>query len=233
MSRLSLNVVIAAAGIGKRVGANIPKQYLPLLGKTIIEHSIAPFLNHPDITNVIVSIAKNDLWFARLPLAENPKVKVVIGGKERVDSVLSALKVLPSEGYVLVHDAARPCIKSADIDKLIETAVQSKYGAILGTRVRDTMKRSDPDGHITHTVSRKNLWHALTPQMFENKVLINAIESAEFPQQITDEASAMEMAGLTVAIIEGRSDNLKVTREEDLILAELYLSSSSLSSASK
>lgn len=225
MSRLSLNAVIAAAGIGKRVGANIPKQYLPLLGKTIIEHSIQPFLNHPDIKKVIVSIAENDLWFAQLPVAENPKVKVVIGGKERVDSVLCALKVLPEEGYVLVHDAARPCIKSTDIDKLISTAVRSKNGAILGNRVRDTMKRSDPGGHITHTVSRENLWHALTPQMFENKVLIKAIEGAEFPQQITDEASAMEMAGLTVAIIEGRSDNLKVTREEDLTLAELYLSS--------
>jgi len=224
MSRLSLNAVIAAAGIGKRVGANIPKQYLPLLGKTIIEHSIAPFLNHPDIKKVIVSIAENDLWFAQLAVAKNPKVKVVIGGKERVDSVLCALKVLPQEGYVLVHDAARPCIKGTDIDKLINTAVHSKHGAILGTRVRDTMKRSDSDGHISHTVSRTNLWHALTPQMFENKVLINAIESAEFPQQITDEASAMEMAGFTVAIIEGRSDNLKVTREEDLTLAELYLS---------
>lgn len=226
MSRLSLNAVIAAAGIGKRVGANIPKQYLPLLGKTIIEHSIEPFLNHPDIQKVIVAIAENDLWFAQLPIARSPKVQVVIGGKERVDSVLRALKVLPEESFVLVHDAARPCIKSTDIDKLIKTAVQSKHGAILGTRVRDTMKRSDPAGQITHTVSRTNLWHALTPQMFENKILINAIESAEFPQQITDEASAMEMAGLRVAIIEGRSDNLKVTREEDLILAELYLSSS-------
>lgn len=226
MSGLSLNAVIAAAGIGKRVGANIPKQYLPLLGKTIIEHSIEPFLNHPDIQKVIVAIAENDLWFAQLPIARSPKVQVVIGGKERVDSVLRALKVLPEESFVLIHDAARPCIKSTDIDKLIKAAVQSTHGAILGTRVRDTMKRSDPAGQITHTVSRTNLWHALTPQMFENKILINAIESAEFPQQITDEASAMEMAGLRVAIIEGRSDNLKVTREEDLILAELYLSSS-------
>jgi 2-C-methyl-D-erythritol 4-phosphate cytidylyltransferase len=224
MDRLNLNAVIAAAGIGKRVGADIPKQYLPLLGKTIIEHSIQPFLNHPNISKVVVSLAENDLWFAQLAIAKNPKIEVVIGGKERVDSVLSALKVLPQDDYVLVHDAARPCIKSTDIDKLINTAVQSKHGAILGTRVRDTMKRSDADGHISDTVSRENLWHALTPQMFENKVLINAIESAEFPQKITDEASAMEMAGLTVTIVEGRSDNLKVTREEDLKLAELYLS---------
>ena len=224
MSRLNLNAVIAAAGIGKRVGANIPKQYLSLLGKTIIEHSMQPFLSHPDIKNVIVSVAENDRWFADLPIAKHPKVRVVIGGKERVDSVLCALKVLPEDDYVLVHDAARPCIKSADINNLIKTAVQSENGAILGSKVRDTMKRSDASGNIIDTVARDNLWHALTPQMFENKVLIRAIECAEFPHQITDEASAMEMAGLLVTIIEGRSDNLKATREDDLKLAELYLS---------
>ncbi|WP_372883054.1 2-C-methyl-D-erythritol 4-phosphate cytidylyltransferase [Psychromonas sp.] len=225
MSRLNLNAVIAAAGIGKRVGANIPKQYLTLSGKTIIEHSMLPFLNHPDIKQVVVSIAEKDQWFNRLAVARHPKVSVVIGGEERVDSVLSALKVLPEEGYVLVHDAARPCISSCDINKLIKSVEQSEHGAILGSRVRDTMKRSDPQGKIIHTVSRDDLWHALTPQLFENKVLINAIENAEFPQQITDEASAIEMAGLPVTVIEGRSDNLKVTREEDLKLAELYLSS--------
>ncbi|MGB5445645.1 MAG: 2-C-methyl-D-erythritol 4-phosphate cytidylyltransferase [Psychromonas sp.] len=224
MSRLNLSAVIAAAGIGKRVGANIPKQYLSLSGKAIIEHSMQPFLDHPDIQNVIVSIADNDQWFANLAVSKNPKVRVVVGGKERVDSVLCALKMLPEDDYVLVHDAARPCITSIDINKLIMQVKQTRQGAILGTRVRDTMKRSDLAGEIIQTVPRDHLWHALTPQLFENKVLINAIENAAFPQHITDEASAMEMAGLAVTIIEGRSDNLKVTREEDLKLAELYLS---------
>ncbi|MCG6200392.1 2-C-methyl-D-erythritol 4-phosphate cytidylyltransferase [Psychromonas antarctica] len=224
MSKLNLVAVIAAAGLGKRVAAEIPKQYLSLLGKTIIEHSMAPFLNHPDITKVVISIAKNDRWFTQLSVAKHPKVELVEGGLTRVDSVLSALNVIDECAYVLVHDAARPCISRTDIDKLIASVTFSKQGAILASRVRDTMKRSDLRGQIIATVDRENLWHALTPQMFENKVLLKAISQIDDPQMITDEASAMEMSGLPVTIIEGRSDNLKVTRQEDLQLAELYLS---------
>jgi 2-C-methyl-D-erythritol 4-phosphate cytidylyltransferase len=224
MSKLNLVAVIAAAGLGKRVAAEIPKQYLSLLGKTIIEHSMAPFLNHPDITKVVISIAKNDRWFTQLSVAQHPKVELVEGGLTRVDSVLSALNVIDECAYVLVHDAARPCISRTDIDKLIAYVTSSKQGAILASRVRDTMKRSDLRGQIITTVDRENLWHALTPQMFQNKVLIKAISQIDDPQMITDEASAMEMSGLPVTIIEGRSDNLKVTRQEDLQLAELYLS---------
>ena len=224
MSNTNLVAVIAAAGIGKRVGAAIPKQYLTLLGKTIIEHSLTPFLEHPEISRVVVSIATNDQWFAQLDIARHPKIERVEGGEARVDSVLSALAVIDGDDYVLVHDAARPCITRSDIDKLIMTVHESKQGAILGSRVRDTMKRSSPSGQICSTVERENLWHALTPQMFQNKKLINAINSAQNPQKITDEASAMEMSGQPVSIVEGRSDNLKVTRYEDLYLAELYLS---------
>lgn len=224
MSKANLTAVIVAAGIGKRVGADIPKQYLTLLGKTILEHSITPFIEHPDISEVIVSIAKNDIWFAQLDIADHPKIKVVEGGAERVDSVLSALQVIAGDDYVLVHDAARPCISRSDIDKLIANVLSAKQGAILASRVRDTMKRSDQYGQITNTVERENLWHALTPQMFQNSVLLKAITSVKEPQKITDEASAMEMSGLPVTIVEGRSDNLKVTREEDLQIAALYLS---------
>lgn len=224
MSEVKLVAVLAAAGIGKRVGADIPKQYLTILGKTIIEHSVTPFIEHPQITKVVVSIAKNDLWFAQLDIAKHPKIRMVEGGCERVDSVLSALQVIDANDYVLVHDAARPCITRTDIDNLIAHVLASKQGAILASRVRDTMKRSDRQGQIRNTVERENLWHALTPQMFQNKALLKAISSAKDPQKITDESSAMEMAGEPVAIVEGRSDNLKVTREEDLQLAELYLS---------
>lgn len=219
-----LIAVIPAAGIGKRVGATIPKQYLPLLGKTIIEHSLSPFLGHPEITRVVVSLAKNDRWFAHLAVAQHPKIETVIGGAERVDSVLAALNVIDAHDYVLVHDAARPCIRSTDINKLIKQVRSSQQGAILATRVRDTMKRSDHLNEIITTVERDNLWHALTPQMFINKQLVSAINGATSPEKITDEASALEMCGLPVTIIEGRSDNLKVTREEDLKLAAFYLS---------
>jgi len=224
MSTLSFSVVIPAGGIGKRVGADIPKQYLPILDKTIIEHSIAPFLAHPDIKKVIVSVAKNDQWFKTLSVAQHPKLSIVEGGKERVNSVLNALKTLPKDDYVLIHDAARPCLQTSDINKLISHARTTNTGAMLACRVRDTMKRTDQHNQIEHTVDRQNLWHALTPQMFNNQQLVTAISNIEQQYLITDEASAIELAGGFVSIIEGRSDNLKVTQPEDLLLAEFYLS---------
>lgn len=224
MNKIKLVAVIAAAGIGKRVGADIPKQYLTLLDKAIIEHSINPFINHPKIEQVVVSIAKNDKWFKTLAIAKNPKIKLVEGGGERVDSVLSALKVIADNAYVLVHDAARPCVTRSDIDKLIDYVSANNSGAILASKVTDTMKRSDSNGNIQGTVERTDLWHALTPQMFQNKILQKAILAVKEPHLITDEASAIEMSGLPVTLIEGRSDNLKVTREEDLQIAALYLS---------
>ena len=230
MSALSFSVVIPAAGIGKRVGADIPKQYLSILNKTIIEHSITPFLAHPDINQVIVSVAKNDRWFNHLKLAQHPKLQIVEGGKERVDSVLSALKHLPDDDFVLVHDAARPCVQISDINKLIAHARATQTGAMLACRVRDTMKRTDQNNQIVHTVDRENLWHALTPQMFNNQQLITAITKVQDQHLITDEASAIELAGALVTIIEGRSDNLKVTQLEDLLLAEFYLSKFSTNS---
>jgi 2-C-methyl-D-erythritol 4-phosphate cytidylyltransferase len=228
MINRKLSAVIPAAGIGKRVGATIPKQYLNLLDKTIIEHSLAPFLAHPDIHQVIVSLAENDKWFAHLAVAKHPKILTVIGGAERVDSVLAALKLISPDEYVLIHDAARPCLSVGDINNLIEAVKVNQQGAILASRVRDTMKRSDAANQITNTVERENLWHALTPQMFINEQLCEAIQQSQQPEKITDEASAFEMAGLPVTIVEGRSDNLKVTREEDLKLAAFYLSQGEL-----
>lgn len=223
MTNISFSVVIPAAGIGKRVGADIPKQYLTILGKTIIEYSIIPFLEHPEIKQVVVSLAANDQWFKTLAIVNHPKLKLVQGGLERVDSVLSALKTLNADEYVLVHDAARPCVQLSDINKLLSHAKATFSGAMLACRVRDTMKRSTPDNIVEHTVERANLWHALTPQLFKNQQLIDAITQITEQQLITDEASAIELSGGKVTIIEGRSDNLKVTQSEDLLLAEYYL----------
>jgi len=224
MKDISFSVVIPAAGIGKRVGADIPKQYLSVLDKNIIEHSITPFLEHQDIHKIVVSISKEDTWFRSLSVAKHAKVSIVEGGKERVDSVLNALKVLPSDEYILVHDAARPCLQVDDINKLINHAKKNNSGAMLAYRVRDTMKRTDQNKQIKNTVDRENLWHALTPQMFNNQQLITAITSIQDQHLITDEASAIELNKGKVTIIEGRSDNLKVTQSEDLLLAEFYLS---------
>ncbi|MGY3913143.1 2-C-methyl-D-erythritol 4-phosphate cytidylyltransferase [Aeromonas piscicola] len=218
-----LTAIVPAAGIGSRMGADCPKQYLQLAGQTILEHTLGALLSHPAIARVIVALAPHDRWFDALPVATDPRVLRVEGGAERAFSVVNALHVAEG-GWVLVHDAARPCLTHGDLDRLIATAIPCG-GAILGSRVRDTMKRSDAMGNILGTVDREQLWHALTPQMFPTHTLLRALEEGlALGATITDEASAMERAGFTVRMVEGRADNIKVTRPEDLSLAGLFLS---------
>ena len=217
-----LTAIVPAAGIGSRMGADCPKQYLTLAGKTILEHTLGCLLSHPAIARVIVALAPHDEWFEQLAVAADPRILRVEGGVERAYSVLNALHVAEGK-WVLVHDAARPCLCHGDLDKLIATAMACD-GAILGSRVRDTMKRTDGAGNIVATVEREQLWHALTPQMFPTGTLKRALEEGlALGALITDEASAMERAGFTVKMVEGRADNIKVTRPEDLSLAELFL----------
>ena len=217
-----LTAIVPAAGIGSRMGADCPKQYLTLAGKTILEHTLGCLLSHPAIARVIVALAPHDEWFEQLAVAADPRILRVEGGIERAYSVLNALHVAEGK-WVLVHDAARPCLCHGDLDKLIATAMACD-GAILGSRVRDTMKRTDGAGNIVATVEREQLWHALTPQMFPTGTLKRALEEGlALGALITDEASAMERAGFTVKMVEGRADNIKVTRPEDLSLAELFL----------
>ena len=217
-----LTAIVPAAGIGSRMGADCPKQYLTLAGKTILEHTLGCLLSHPAIVRVIVALAPHDEWFEQLAVAADPRVLRVEGGSERAYSVLNALHVVEGK-WVLVHDAARPCLTQGDLDALIASAMACD-GAILGSRVRDTMKRTDGAGNILATVDREQLWHALTPQMFPTGTLKRALEEGlALGALITDEASAMERAGFTVKMVEGRADNIKVTRPEDLSLAELFL----------
>ena len=217
-----LTAIVPAAGIGSRMGADCPKQYLTLAGKTILEHTLGCLLSHPAIARVIVALAPHDGWFEQLTVAADPRILRVEGGIERAYSVLNALHVVEGK-WVLVHDAARPCLTQGDLDALIASAMACD-GAILGSRVRDTMKRTDGAGNIVATVEREQLWHALTPQMFPTGTLKRALEEGlALGALITDEASAMERAGFTVKMVEGRADNIKVTRPEDLSLAELFL----------
>ncbi|WP_342059578.1 2-C-methyl-D-erythritol 4-phosphate cytidylyltransferase [Aeromonas sp. OTU364] len=217
-----LTAIVPAAGIGSRMGADCPKQYLTLAGKTILEHTLGCLLSHPAIARVIVALAPHDRWFETLAVAADPRVLRVEGGSERAYSVLNSLHVAEGK-WVLVHDAARPCLTQGDLDTLIASAMACD-GAILGSRVRDTMKRTDGAGNIVATVEREQLWHALTPQMFPTGTLKWALEEGlALGALITDEASAMERAGFTVKMVEGRADNIKVTRPEDLSLAELFL----------
>ena len=223
----SVIAVVPAAGVGSRMKADRPKQYLKINGKTILEHTIEKLLSHPQVSQIVVAISDDDPYYPELALNQNPKVVRVSGGSERADSVLSALNCIAEQklsDWVMVHDAARPCVQLSDIDKLISGAMSHDVGAILAAPVRDTMKRG-AQGQIEHTVERADLWHALTPQMFRTKPLWKALsEALQQGVSITDEASAFEWKGLSPALVAGRSDNFKITQPEDLALAEFYLS---------
>lgn len=226
-SSLSLVAVVPAAGVGSRMQADRPKQYLKISGKTILEHTVEKLLTHPAVEKVIVAISDGDPYYPQLSLATNPDVIRVSGGKERADSVLSALDYIESNElaqWAMVHDAARPCVCLNDIDNLIVAAEANQLGGILATPVRDTMKRANAQQNIDHTVDREALWHALTPQLFRAQPLTQALSQAlEQGVQITDEASAIEWLGETPALVKGRADNIKITQPEDLALAEFYL----------
>ncbi|MBL1376674.1 2-C-methyl-D-erythritol 4-phosphate cytidylyltransferase [Zobellella iuensis] len=218
----SFTAVVPAAGVGKRMAAGLPKQYLPLLGSTVLEHTLNRLLEHPAIGRVIVATAEHDHWFPALAIARDPRVLRVNGGKERADSVLNALARVETD-WVLVHDAARPCLHPADLEAVLAAGRQHE-GAILACRVRDSMKRGDGHGAISGSVSRDELWHALTPQCFATRPLREALAAALAAGcDITDEASAMEWAGFRPRLVEGRADNIKITRPEDLGLAGFFL----------
>ncbi|QBH97094.1 2-C-methyl-D-erythritol 4-phosphate cytidylyltransferase [Limnobaculum zhutongyuii] len=219
--------ILPAAGIGSRMQADCPKQYLTIGQQTIIEYAIHALLSHTAVRQVIVALNPNDNTFAQLAVAQNPRVSVVIGGAERSDSVLAGLKQAKAlqADWVLVHDAARPCLSYDDLDKLIQSVLLVKQGGILAMPVRDTMKRAIVDkSAIANTVDRNGLWHALTPQMFPLELLFECMVRAQQEGAVvTDEASALEHCGFHPLLVSGRSDNIKVTRPEDLALATFYL----------
>lgn len=226
-----ITAIVPAAGVGKRMQADRPKQYLEILGKTVLEHTLSRLLSHPDIEHVVVAISDGDPYFEQLPIATHPKVIRVSGGSERADSVLRGLEYVSQHQmspWVLVHDAARPCVKLADISHLIERCLAEQIGGILAMPVRDTMKRAAHHNAVSntvdHTVDREGLWHALTPQMYPTHTLTQALSKALQSQAvITDEASAIEWSGGASLLVPGSGDNIKITQPEDLALAEFYL----------
>ena len=221
--------IIPAAGVGKRMQADRPKQYLELLDKTVLEHTLDRLLSMESVSGVVLSISEGDEYWADLNYQSTKPLLLANGGKERSDSVLNALNLLNEKVdtaesvYALVHDAARPCVRIDDIQHLIEQC-SDEHGGLLALAVRDTMKRSDSQANVLETVDRNNLWHALTPQMFRLDLLINALNNAEQNKlAVTDDASAMELAGYKPRLIEAHEDNIKITRAFDLTLSELYL----------
>lgn len=220
--------VVPAAGFGRRMQTECPKQYLSIGNKTILEHAVAALLADARVQRVVIAVSPGDRRFSQLPLAQHPQITVVDGGAERADSVLAGLQALPEAQWVLVHDAARPCLHQDDLSRLLSLCETSRVGGILAAPVRDTMKRAEPDKTaIAHTVDRNDLWHALTPQFFPRELLVDCLTRAlNEGATITDEASALEYCGFHPQLVAGRADNIKVTRPEDLALAEFYLTRS-------
>ena len=214
-----LYVVVPAAGTGQRMGSAVPKQYLELnSGQTVLGMTVSKLqLLRPE--RLVVALHAADTWFDDLHLSG---VDRVVGGENRAASVLSALTAIDArdDDLILVHDAVRPCVRVADINRLIDLARDHAEGVLLATPVIDTLKRVT-DQQVTATVDRSQLWQAQTPQIFRFELLKRALLAAP---AATDEASAVEALGILPRICRGRADNLKITTNEDLAMARFIVS---------
>jgi 2-C-methyl-D-erythritol 4-phosphate cytidylyltransferase len=219
-------LIMPAAGSGRRLGAAMPKQYLDLAGRAVIEHALAPFLADRRCRGVLVAVDPGDQLFSGLPAACDPRVRSVAGGAERCDSVRNGLDAIDGadDDWVLVHDAARPCLNRTDLDALVAALVDDPVGGLLAAPLADTVKCADHQQRVIDTPPRESLWRALTPQMFRLRPLREAMQAANeagrFP---TDEAQAMEWQGYMPRLVSGRPDNLKITTSADLALAAALL----------
>lgn len=217
-------VMIPAAGVGRRMSAALPKQYLPLAGRTVLEWSLAPFLANASISGIVVGHASDDPHIGAL--VRDARIRTCVGGAERADTVLRGLDALEADDndWVLVHDAARPCLHADDLSRLIAELSSDEVGGLLACPVSDTLKSADAQGRVAATVPRDHLWRALTPQMFRYGLLRRALPHArERGLTVTDESSAVEALGHRPKLVAGRADNIKITVPEDLAHAEHIL----------
>jgi len=223
--------IVPAAGTGRRMGAETPKQYLQLGERTVLEHTLDTLLSCQRLTGIVLVLSPEDAhWTGISQRYSGAPLETVTGGAERCHSVLNALSRLTArsagEDWVLVHDAARPCVRRDDIEQLISTLEVGSDGGLLGVPAADTMKRLDAGMRISGTVDRTGLWHAYTPQMFRAGALRAALQQAVADgQSVTDEANAMELAGYRPRMVQGARDNIKITVPSDLPLAAFYLQS--------
>ena len=225
----SIWAVVPAAGRGTRFGGGIPKQYLDVAGRPLLAHTLDALLSHAAVAGVVVAVGEGDEWWPGWTEFAGKPVLACTGGDSRAASVLAALERLPesvrADDFVLVHDAARPNLAQADLDRLLESGRADPVGAILAAPVRDTLKRAGDDGGIDGTEPRERLWRALTPQLFRRLQLTRALQAAAAAGvEVTDEAMALERQGLRPLLVEGREDNFKVTTPADLARFEFELS---------
>ncbi len=210
---------------------SLPKQYVPLLGRPLILHTLERLCAHPKVSGVMVGIASDDQWWSTLAqdVSQLPKfLDTFVGGSGRADTVNNGLKALAEhaspDDWVLVHDAARPCVRASDIDRLINEVSGHADGGLLGVPIADTVKRTDDGRIVSETVSRTNLWRAQTPQLFPLARLSEALAQAlATGDVVTDEAAAVERLGGRPRVVAGHADNIKITVDEDIALAELFM----------
>ena len=222
--------VVPAGGVGSRMGTALPKQYLRLMGTPVIQYTLERLCECASVDRLVLGISRNDPHWAALGYQHPRLAAVVDAGQERVDTVENCLRAIEEQGgaedWALVHDAARPCVRPDEIDRLIDTVRQRGEGGILAVRVSDTIKRSHREStpRILETVPRDALWRAMTPQLFRVGELLNAIQHArEAGAVITDEASAMEAAGVQPLLLSCSPDNIKITLPRDIQFAEMIL----------
>jgi 2-C-methyl-D-erythritol 4-phosphate cytidylyltransferase len=217
--------LIPAAGSGSRMGEPLPKQYLPLLGRPMIYHAIHTFCSHPAIASITVVLSSDDALWDTFDWSEfGTKLAVLrCGGATRAQSVTQGLRELRvnARDWVLVHDAARPGLDQALLDKLLDELADDAVGGLLAVPLADTLKRADDEQRAVNTEPREKLWQAQTPQMFRHAQLLDALEQAG--DQVTDEASAIEWLGLRPKLVESDNRNLKITYPRDLDLVRLIL----------
>mgnify|MGYP001325762912 CR=1 FL=1 len=229
-------VVMPAAGAGRRFGGALPKQHWPLAGSTVLELALRPFTSDPRCVAVALVLDAMGLSDAALCSRLEARVVPVAGGTERPDSVLRGLDALaqlagapghepPRESdWVLVHDAARPCLSAQDLERLLASGVAHPQGALLAAPVADTLKSAGQDGCCDSTVERSSLWRALTPQMFRYGALRAALRAARAAGRTpTDEAQAMEWEGVRALLVHAADGNIKITNRADLVVAEAIL----------
>lgn len=219
--------LIPAAGVGRRFGATIPKQYVEILGKSVLEHTLTLLSQEQRITQIAIVVSPNDEWIDAQKLPEKAQI-FRVGGAERAETVYNGIKILKENQLItnntpiLVHDAARCCLPLEALSRLLDNLC--KEGAILAIPVSDTLKKSTDNQTIDATLPRQQLWHAQTPQLFYTSVLEQALEQVD-KTHITDEASAVEKLGIQPRLIMGDSRNIKLTREEDRHIAQFLLQS--------
>lgn len=225
--RFGCIAIVPSGGSGSRFGAPLPKQYSVIAGRKVIDHTLSALLACPEIEHIVVNVQQDDTHIDDTAAAtEFANVTFLrTAGATRAETVQNALaaisKRVKRDAWVLVHDAARPCVLASDVARLVARAGAHAVGGLLASPVTDTLKRATRENEVAETVPRADMWRAQTPQMFRYETLVHALACSP---DVTDEAQAIEALGMSPLIVEGSARNIKITQPDDAALAAFYLS---------